>query len=504
MRQLETIAANRLQEFINSYNQATQSEKRRLLGQLLTWAKEQEGLLQPKSPGAINLADPGDQQDGHPQKNKPAFGNDIRELIEKEVHLNQIAKNIEQVFWLSEVNTGRILYVSPAFEKIWGSPSEKLLKNPSLLIESVHPEDRVQVLTAIPVHDFKPFNQVYRILRPDGSTRWIFAHTFLIYDVNSEPYALFCLAQDISDQKQVELELRNTLNRTREQFNLSHKMSLSRKPEAVLKTLMSAHELRSAQRAALLFFEDPKIGPARGVELIASWRARQTIPFWSSESSLYEDPAFLKLFHPSQTVTVADIQSNSHITPELRELLIEGLIHTMVVFPLKAAGNWLGSLVVYYHQEVRFNHSELRHLKVLIDQATITLFNLKLLVVEEESRHEAERANEVKTEFLAMISHELRTPLTSIIGFTTTLLAKDVTWQPDEQQDFIQTIQQEANRLQELIDHLLDLSRLEAGMLPIVMKPESLHEILRDASPQLQTLTKGQNYPSTCPPDCLL
>ena len=69
-----------------------------------------------------------------------------------------------------------------------------------------------------------------------------------------------------------------------------------------------------------------------------------------------------------------------------------------------------------------------------------------------------------------MISHELRTPLTSIIGFTTTLLAKDVTWEPAEQFEFIETIQQESFRLQELIDHLLDLSRLEAGRLPILLK----------------------------------
>jgi len=130
-------------------------------------------------------------------------------------------------------------------------------------------------------------------------------------------------------------------------------------------------------------------------------------------------------------------------------------------------------------------------LKVLIDQATITLYNLKLLKIEEESRHDAERANEIKTEFLAMISHELRTPLTSIIGFTTTLMAEDVTWDPEEQHEFIQTIRQESFRLQELIDHLLDLSRLEAGRLPIQFKPHLLRDIIQEALTQLQTLTIG-------------
>jgi two-component system sensor histidine kinase KdpD len=114
------------------------------------------------------------------------------------------------------------------------------------------------------------------------------------------------------------------------------------------------------------------------------------------------------------------------------------------------------------------------------------------LIVEEESRREAERANEIKTEFLAMISHELRTPLTSIIGFTTTMLAEDVSWEAEEQRDFIQTIQLEGYRLQELIDHLLDLSRLDAGILPISPAPVSLDEIIEDAMPQLHTLVRGK------------
>jgi two-component system sensor histidine kinase KdpD len=89
-----------------------------------------------------------------------------------------------------------------------------------------------------------------------------------------------------------------------------------------------------------------------------------------------------------------------------------------------------------------------------------------------------------------MISHELRTPLTSIIGFTTTLLAENITWNPNEQRDFIQTIYQEAARLQELIDHLLDLSRLDVGLLPIRLRTESLQKIFQEASSQLQILTE--------------
>lgn len=269
-------------------------------------------------------------------------------------------------------------------------------------------------------------------------------------------------------------------------------MSLARKPETVLKTLMSAHELRSAQRAALLFFDHPKHGPSSGVELLANWQSSRSLPHWPSESNLYEESALWELAQPKQSVVINTIQSDPRLQPRLRELLLEGNVQTLIIFPMVSLADWIGCLLVFYQKEHHFDRIELRHLKVLVDQASITLYNLKLLIVEEESRREAERANEIKTEFLAMISHELRTPLTSIIGFTTTMLAEDVSWEAEEQRDFIQTIQLEGYRLQELIDHLLDLSRLDAGILPISPAPVSLDEIIEDAMPQLHTLVRGK------------
>ena len=425
----------------------------------------------------------------------------IQHLIRNETFLKQITNNIAQVIWLIDKNSGRFLYISPAFESVWGISSESLYADPALLIESVHPEDRVLVMVASSRTDPKPFDLAYRILRPDGSLRWIFARTFLIRDESGEFSYLFCMAQDISDRMQVELALRKTLDRTREQFDLSRKMSLARKPLAVLKTIMAVHELRSAQRAALLFFDNPKIGPSSGVELLASWQSSQPLSAWSDESNLYEEPTFWELLQPNRTVVIKGIKSDARLTPAVRDLLQEGQIDTLVIFPLVASAAWLGCLLVYYHHPQIFDRNELRHLKVLMDQAAITLYNLQLLEKEEGSRHEAERANEIKTEFLAMISHELRTPLTSIIGFTTTLLAEDVKWKEDEQKDFIQTIAKEASRLQELIDHLLDLSRLEAGMLPISRESHSLHEIIEDALPQFHTLINGRKLSTQLPDD---
>ena len=434
---------------------------------------------------------------------------ELNELLEGYPSLQQILQNIKQVVWVIDQSTDQIVYVSPAFTDVWGRTCESLYTDPLTLIKSVHPEDRVKVLTASPDDHRKSLSQSYRILRPDGSVRWISAQTFLIHEESAKPSYQVSVAEDITDQNQVDQHLRKALDRSREQFTISRRMSLARKPEAVLKTLMSAAELHNAKRAFVLFFESPPGGPSHEIEVITSWSNtpyanNSNLSVTLNEANLVDELALLDLFHPSKPVIVTGIPNNQRLTPGIRDMLLAEQIQTLAIFPMVALGNWLGCLVVFFPIEKYFELIELRHIKVLVDQATITLYNLKLLEIEAESRREAERANEIKTEFLAMISHELRTPLTSILGFITTLLADDVVWEPDEQRDFFQTIQGEANRLQELIDQLLVLSRLEAGMLPISLRPYSLQEIIKDAMPQFQIITDGQtlsiHLPANLPP----
>lgn len=414
---------------------------------------------------------------------------DIRNLFEGNPSFKQILLSIDQVVWVFDIKSEHILYVNPAFETVWRRSCQSLYADPLILIESVHPEDRLQVMVARQHKLDQPFSQAYRIVRPDGTIRWMSTRTFSVQNAVGESVFLFNIALDITDQKDIELALRKTLNRTREQFDLSRRMSLAHKPEAVLKILMSAHELRPAERATVLFFDEPKVGPAGGVEVVASWQSSLNLSPWPGESNLYEEIAFWELVSSNRAVVINGTKSDPRLQPLIYPTLAEAQVQTLAILPLVASGNWLGCVLVYFKQEHPIDHVGLRHLNILIDQAAVTLHNLKLLKVEEELRHEAERANEIKTQFLAMISHELRTPLTSIIGFTTTMLAEDVSWDQNELHDFVLTIQKEADRLQELIDHLLDLSRLEAGRLPIMKKPQSIHEIIEDASSQLHILT---------------
>jgi PAS domain S-box-containing protein len=128
----------------------------------------------------------------------------------------------------------------------------------------------------------------------------------------------------------------------------------------------------------------------------------------------------------------------------------------------------------------------------------------ELLRREQAARAAAEEANQLKLQFLALISHELRTPLASIKGFATTLLAPDVQWDKSSQEEYIEIINQESDRLTELVEQLLDISRLQAGALRTDQKPQSLGAMVEAAKTRLHTITRDHrlvlNIPADLPP----
>ncbi len=86
--------------------------------------------------------------------------------------------------------------------------------------------------------------------------------------------------------------------------------------------------------------------------------------------------------------------------------------------------------------------------------------------------------NELRAALLAAVSHDLRTPLAAIKASVTSLLQRDVEWTPHERAEFLETIDEETDRLNALVGNLLDMSRLQAGALDILAEAVDLEEVL--------------------------
>ena len=95
-------------------------------------------------------------------------------LRESEEMFRQLAEHIREVFWLSDPEKTRILYVSPAYETIWGRSCGSLYASPESWMESIHPDDRPCVREAALTKQIPGlYDETYRIILPDGSIRWI-------------------------------------------------------------------------------------------------------------------------------------------------------------------------------------------------------------------------------------------------------------------------------------------------------------------------------------------
>jgi len=94
----------------------------------------------------------------------------------------------------------------------------------------------------------------------------------------------------------------------------------------------------------------------------------------------------------------------------------------------------------------------------------------------------------MQDEFISTISHELRTPLGMIKGYVTTLMREDANWDSETRLEFLEIVDEEADRLRELIDNLLDSSRLETGTLGMTLEPTKLSTIIRDSVSRTQAV----------------
>jgi PAS domain S-box-containing protein len=122
-------------------------------------------------------------------------------LRESEKRFRQIAESIREVFWIADYDTSEILYISPAYEEVWGRTCESFYANPGSWIASIHAEDRERVVRRLSERGDSEQTLEYRVVRPDGSIRWVLDRAFPVADQSGRIYRFTGLAEDITVEK---------------------------------------------------------------------------------------------------------------------------------------------------------------------------------------------------------------------------------------------------------------------------------------------------------------
>lgn len=130
-----------------------------------------------------------------------------------------------------------------------------------------------------------------------------------------------------------------------------------------------------------------------------------------------------------------------------------------------------------------------------------SILRQKFLTDFAENLETEKSTSKLQFDFVNTISHELRNPLGFIKGYTTTLLRDDTQWDRNVQIDFLQIIERETNNLSELIDNLLDSSRLQSGQMKFTYQIVRLDSLLKDEINRALILDPGRTIELTCEPD---
>lgn len=192
-----------------------------------------------------------------------------------------------------------------------------------------------------------------------------------------------------------------------------------------------------------------------------------------------------RVFLSGKPLLCADAQRDKRVNPRYAKLWG---YRALVVAPLVAGGRCIGVLRAGHKRAGVFGRDHVRLAMMVAGHAAVVVENARLHDRAERHVQELKRMNDAKTEFLSMVSHELLSPLSSVGGFLSLLRRGEAGPVAPKQEEFLALCERSVERVTRLIDDLLDVSRIEAGVVKIQKETVDLPALLaaatRDHAPQ--------------------
>jgi len=302
-------------------------------------------------------------------------------LLESEERFQQMARNIQEIFWMIDADTKQALFVNPAYETITGHSCESLRDSPSSYEELIHPEDRVHVLAKLDEATRSgQFNERFRIVRPQGDIRWVWVRGFPVRDAGGKIRRLVGTALEITAQKEAEEQVA---------ANLALAKSAWAEAEALRKaTLSLTEDLR------MDFVMDALLRSLE--ELVPYTCARVLVPEGGPHVLALGErscPEIRKQSPRPPLTIIADESSFLHrVLTEQKSVLItdtrnqEGWqnfkghkqFRSWLSVPLVASGDYLGLLSIGHSDPNCFTEDHLRSARLLAIPAAAAIQNARL------------------------------------------------------------------------------------------------------------------------------
>ena len=296
--------------------------------------------------------------------------------LESNERFQQIADNVSEAFWVSGTSGYELMYVSPAYEKIWQRKVADLAHDPLQWIDAVHPDDIVRVRRAVAEKQIRgQYDEEYRIVRPDGTTRWIRDRAFPVRDSRGEIYRIVGIAEDITQSKTAALQIQY-LNRIYALLSGINTLIVRARDRNDLFREACRLAIEVGQfRMAWIGMIDRKAQRVQPVAWSGDVRdVLETVPL-----SLVDGTADFGLVGQSLAAGAMIVSNDVRNDPRLRlrEVLQAQGLESLAVMPLVVAGQAVGVFSLYSTDPGFFDKAEERLLRELTGDISFALEHIE-------------------------------------------------------------------------------------------------------------------------------
>ncbi len=367
------------------------------------------------------------------------------------------------------------------------------------ILELVAEKDHPKVVESLrrTFHQGHSGHMEYTLQARDGKQTHAELSAALMREKSGKPTGFIMIVKDITERKRAEEEI---LQRNRELAALHQVLTSITQTldlQQVLREIVSqvGTALESSYTSIVMVNEDGTLGvgseefvdiPSLAIRTRQNSAPRRIVDMPPSPITARPHGATRGIITSGQPHLVDNVDASEGTNP----VLVAAGIKSYAGVPIKVKNAIIGVLFVHSTRKSAFS-GKMRLLIAFANEAGIAIENARLY--KDASTVGALReADRLKTELLANVSHDLRTPLTSIKGYSTTILRHYQKLTDDEKRDFLKEIDMASDRLTELIENLLQLSKLEAGGFRMNKEPLSIDNLITNAMEDMQQ--KAQSY----------
>lgn len=414
---------------------------------------------------------------------------------------------------------GHTLQVNRAWEQLWGVSADhvqpyNILKDAQLQTSGVM--DSIQKAFAgassiVPPILYDPGKSV-----PPGVVaappRWVQAHIYPVKDAAGVVREVVVMHEDITQRQESELALQRANTRLGFLYNLSSHLLLHEQPKAFISTLCHQVAVHLNLEVYFLYLLEDNCHTSTSADLrqpAAQGQELHLHTYCGISELLAAQLQHLDLGDTVSGRVALNRQSMVLDNVQRSQTSIDRLIRIIGInayacYPLMAGERLLGTFAFGTRNRPQFTDDELSLMQVVCDQVATALERSRLLTELQHQTAELAQSNRMKDQFLSVLSHELRTPLNSILGWLTLMGKRQMP--PEKVASALETIDRNTRLLAQLIDDLLDVSRIITGKLPLQLREVSLQPILETAietvrptaeTKSIQLITQIQPEPAT-------